>query len=141
MYEYDVSVKWTDGRKGELKVEGKTSLVVATPPEFKGPEGFYSPEDLFVAAELSCFMTTFLAMAEKVKAEFTSYDSSATGTLERDESGFRFTKIVLRPVITIEEEVKKPPVEKALNLAKKYCLISRSINSEVVLEPEITVLK
>jgi len=49
-YKYATSVLWTGEKKGALTVAGKPPVEVATPPEFKGHEGIWSPEDLYVAA-------------------------------------------------------------------------------------------
>ena len=37
----------------------------AIPPEFMGPGGGYSPEDLFALALLNCLIATFKVYAEK----------------------------------------------------------------------------
>jgi hypothetical protein len=50
------------------------------------------------------------------------------GKIEKLEGGFRFTKITLRPEMTI-------PREKA----QRACLVSQSLNCTVVLEPTILV--
>jgi len=42
---------------------------------------------------------------------------------------------VIKPKVK-GSEVRK--LEKALKLAKKYCLVTNSIKSEVVFEPEVT---
>ena len=65
VYLYHTTVKWTDHRKGTMSCEGKPNVEVATPPEFKGHEGIWSPEDLFVASANICLMTTFIAVAER----------------------------------------------------------------------------
>jgi organic hydroperoxide reductase OsmC/OhrA len=45
--------------------ELNNKIEVATPPQFpKGVQGIWSPEHLFTAPVNSCFMTTFLAIAE-----------------------------------------------------------------------------
>ena len=63
---YEVGLAWTDHRVGTLTPPGLPDTIqVATPPQFpKGMEGIWSPEHLFVAAINSCYMTTFLAIAE-----------------------------------------------------------------------------
>jgi organic hydroperoxide reductase OsmC/OhrA len=42
----------------------------AIPPEFEGPGGALSPEDLFAQALTNCFVATFKVYAEKSKLEF-----------------------------------------------------------------------
>ena len=60
VYTYENTVTWKKEKIGELTWEGKPSIEVATPPEFKGHEGIITPEDLFVAAENVCIFTCLL---------------------------------------------------------------------------------
>ena len=78
---YNVGLTWKEGRIGEMNSpELPTKIEVATPPEFdKGVPGIWSPEHLYTASVLSCFMTTFLAIAEYSKLEYSSFDCSAEG--------------------------------------------------------------
>ena len=102
VYLYHTTVKWTEQRKGTISCAGKPDVSVATPPEFKGHEGIWSPEDLFVASANVCLMTTFLAVAERAGLPFASYESAAEGRLELVEGKFQFTAIAIRPTITLE---------------------------------------
>lgn len=116
---------------------GKPELQVATPPEFKGHEGIWSPEDLFVAAANVCLMTTFLAMAERAALGFTAYVGDAEGTLELVDGKFRFTKIVLRPRVTVKPGEDVGKARQILEKAEANCLISNSMACHVTLEPTI----
>src|SRR4026207_300402 len=97
-YFYETEVEWTDQRRGDLESPGLASLQVASPPEFHGHEGVWTPEHYFVAAVNSCFMTTFLAIAEMSKLEFVSFSADAKGKLEKlGDKGFMMTEITLQP--------------------------------------------
>jgi len=61
-YFYDTEVEWTCDRKGDLRSPGRPSIDVTAPPEFKGADGFWTPEHLYVASVNACFVTTFLAI-------------------------------------------------------------------------------
>ena len=136
-YTYQTTVKWTEQRKGIGSVSGKPDLQVATPPEFKGHEGIWSPEDLFVASANVCLMTTFLAMAERASLGFTAYVSEAEGMLELVDGKFRFTKIVLRPRLTLKPGEDAAKAQQVLDKAEANCLISNSMACKVVLEATI----
>lgn len=138
-FTYRNKVKWLKERKGELAAEGKPSFQVATPPEFKGHAGIWSPEDLLVASVNACILTTLLAIAEKHGVEFLSYESEAEGTLEMVEGKFMFSRVVVRPRITVDNPAMVASVEQALAGAEKRCLISNSLKSEVVVEPEVKI--
>ncbi len=126
-HEYRVRVDWTEGRVGRFSVKGKPDFSVSSPPEFDGPEGIVSPEDLFVGAATSCFMTTFVTFTKKMRFDFKSFSCEGYGTLERVEKGFQFTKLLLRTTVVVESEDLVPKAERALDLAGKYCLVSNSM--------------
>lgn len=136
-FTYTTSLRWDGERRGTMSAAGKPDLQVATPPEFKGHEGIWSPEDLYVASANICVMTTFLAFAERAGLNFESYESEAEGTLDFVEDRFLFTKIVLRPRITLAAGEEKAKAEEILHKAERNCLISASMKTEVVLEPAI----
>ncbi len=134
-YRYTTSVRWTGDKKGMMDVSGKPSVEVATPPEFKGHEGIWSPEDLYVAAVNSCIMTTFLAFSGRADLAFEGYESEAEGLLEFVDGRLIFTKIVVRPRVTLGPGADRKQAEEILHKAEKNCLVSNSIRTEVILEP------
>jgi peroxiredoxin-like protein len=134
-HRYTTSVRWTGEKKGMMDVAGKPSVEVATPPEFKGHEGIWSPEDLFVASVNSCIMTTFLAFAGRAGLAFEGYESEAEGLLEFVDGRLIFTKIVVRPRVTLGPGADRKQAEEILHKAEKNCLVSNSIRTEVILEP------
>ncbi len=138
-HEYLVKVDWTHERVGDMTVEGKPKVQVSAPPEFDGPEGIISPEDLFVAAATSCLMTTFVTFSKKLRFEFKSFSCEGHGTLERLEKGFQFTKLLLMTEVTVDSEELKSKAERALELAGKYCLVSNSMKCPTEHVNKVTV--
>jgi len=138
-YTYSTEVAWTGERRGDLSAPQLPDMEVDAPPEFKGHEGVWTPEHLFVAAVNSCFMTTFLAIAENSKLEFVSFSSDAKGTLEKlDGRGFTMTEVVLRPKLLVNHARDVERAGRILKKAEKNCLISNSIKSETRLDPEVS---
>jgi Predicted redox protein, regulator of disulfide bond formation len=138
-YFYSTEVEWSGAREGELSASALPRLHVDAPPEFKGHEGSWTPEHLFVGAVNSCFMTTFLAIAENSKLDFVSFTAAADGKLEKREGqGFSITEIVLKPKLTIRDSNDAARAARILEKAEKHCLISNSVrlNSS---GPEISV--
>ncbi len=126
-HEYFVKIDWTHGKVGDLTVEGKPKVQIATPPEFEGPEGIISPEDLFVAAAASCMMTTFVTFSKKMRFDFKAFSCEGQGILERVEKGFQFTKLILNSVVTVDSEDLVSKAERAMELSGKYCLVTNSM--------------
>jgi organic hydroperoxide reductase OsmC/OhrA len=116
-----------------LKIE------VATPPEFdKGVPGIWSPEHLFTASVLSCFMTTFLAISEFSKLEFETFDCDAEGILDKVDGKFMMTEINLTAKLKIDDLSKASKAERVLQKSEAACLISNSIKTQVNLTCEIS---
>jgi peroxiredoxin-like protein len=141
-YFYETEVAWTGERKGELKAPGLEILEVATPPEFNGHEGIWSPEHYFVASVNACFMTTFLAIAEMSKLAFLQFSCKARGKLDKVEGvGFQMTEIELRPKLVIRNGRDLERAGRILEKAERNCLITNSIKSVVKMESEVAVAK
>ena len=138
VYTYRTAVKWTEQKKGTITCEGKPDIQVATPPEFKGHEGIWSPEDLYVASANICLMTTFLAVAERAGLTFTSYHCEAEGRLELVEGKFQVTVITLRPQIALQSGSDAAKAKELIEKAEANCLISNSMKTRIILEPTIT---
>lgn len=138
-YFYQTEVEWTGERHGDLRAPVLPNLKVDAPPEFKGHEGVWTPEHLFVASVNSCFMTTFLAIAENSKLDFVSFKTDAEGKLEKlDGKGFVMTEITLHPKLVISHSRDAERANRILEKAEKHCLISNSIKSETKLAPEVS---
>jgi len=138
VFRYPTVVRWDQAKKGSLTVEGKPALEVASPPEFGGHPGIWSPEDLLVAAVNACTMMTFLSQAAKADVRLVSYESEATGTLEMVDRVFRFSKIALRPRIVLEREEDLEKAREAFFRAESGCLVANSLITTVEGVPEIS---
>ncbi len=141
MLSYESSLKWDREKIGTVTFpqEGKPQIVVATPPEFGGHEGIVTPEDMFVAAANVCFMTTFLGTAANMGIKLLSFESTATGTLEKVDKLRMFTKIVLRPKVEAVESEEQ--ILRMLDHAKKRCIAANSMKAEVTIEPTAISVK
>ncbi len=137
VYLYQTMVRWMEQRKGVMSCAGKPDVEVATPPEFKGHEGIWSPEDLFVESANVCLMTTFLAVAERAGLAFSAYESEAEGRLELVEGKFQFTAITIKPTITLKSSADAAKAKELIEKAEANCLISNSMKATVTLEPVI----
>lgn len=138
-HKYNTQLNWIADRRGIMSSsELNESFEVATPPQFpKGMEGIWSPEHLLTAAVSSCFMTTFLAIAENSKLAFDQFSCSASGKLEQIEGKYLMTEIILEPILTIPIETSIEKAERILIKSEAACLISNSIKSKVTLNINI----
>lgn len=143
---YNVGVTWNSERTGimcspELNVGSAQNgcIEVATPPQFpKGVEGIWSPEHLFTAAIASCFMTTFLAIAENSKLNFKAFSCAAKGKLDQPEGQpMMMTEVALFPSVTLLDEADRDRALRILNKVERSCLITNSVKSQVTMHPSI----
>lgn len=133
---FQVDVQWTGGRKGELQAPDLPDhIVCSTPPVFPGGEpGFWSPEHLFAASVNSCFMATFLAVAENLKLAFTQFSCRAVATVDKPEGYFCVTSVQLFPELVLADPADADRAKRVLEKSKAACLVSRSVKSEVTMD-------
>jgi len=137
---YNTTVKWTEGRKGELLEPTMPTIEVATPPEFpKGVPNTWSPEHLYVASANICLMTTFLAIAENSKLEFKSFECDGVGKLERVDKRMMISEIILKPKVVVTQEKDIERAQRILEKSENHCLVSNSMKTEIKLEPEVSL--
>lgn len=139
---YNVDLNWLGARKGIMSSpELDSSIEVVTPPEFdQGIAGIWSPEHLFTSAVLSCFMTTFLAIADYSKLSYVKFHCKAEGILEKVDGKYLMTEINLKSDLRISDPSQLDKAERILHKAEKACLISNSIKSQVNLDTNVSVV-
>lgn len=141
-HDYEVQLSGKGVRSGILDSEGDglPSLHVASPLEFGGPKGVWSPEHLYVASIAACLMTTFRAIAEASKLEVLEYSDEAIGHMQRGEDRlYSIDRVTVRPRVVIGDDADLEKTRRLLEKAKNTCLISRSVATEVSMDAEILV--
>jgi organic hydroperoxide reductase OsmC/OhrA len=163
-YRYETTANWIGARKGIVHDSSISPPVAfSAPPEFQGEAGIWTPEHMLVASVASCFITTFRAIAEISKFEARALEVTVEGFVEKAEHGYQrlgeippltqgtegivkkqdhgysFTRVFVRPRLTVAKETDRDRGLRLLEKAEHSCLVSRSLRSEIVLEPEIVV--
>ncbi len=139
-HKYHTLAWWTSGRTGLAKSDSAPNAIhFSAPPQFGGVEGRWTPEDLLLAALASCFATTFRAIAEYSKFEYTDLQVEVEGTVSKAESGYSFSDIVLRPTVTVHEEEKRERALKLLHKTQAVCLVSKALATAPALEAHVEV--
>ena len=137
---YEVSATWNEGRKGELSspVLNKT-IECATPPEFpNGEPGIWSPEHLYAAAISSCYLSTFLAIAENFKLEFLNFSCKTKCKLEVVEGKYQITEAEITPELLLKNpENDLAKAIKVLEKSKAACLVTNSMKTSVSLNLQL----
>jgi organic hydroperoxide reductase OsmC/OhrA len=142
-HQYEVNVEWTQDRKGIISSPVLNQKIeVVTPPDFpKGEPNIWSSEHLFVSAISSCVMNTFFAIAENSDLKYESFECNAVGVVEKIDEMYLLTEVNLKPILTIFDAADSDKALRVLDMSQKSCLISNSVKSKVLVEPEIVVAK
>lgn len=132
--QYQTAYVWTGAAEaGEVSIDGPPMLPVGSP---HSPER-YSPEHLLVVAAETCLANYVLLISGMSKLAVKDYRSEAEGELmKEDKVGYRFKRIVIRPELTVEAG-QAAQAKRVLEKAHKLCLIARSLNCPVEMEPTI----
>ena len=113
------------------------ALTCSIPPEFEGPGGGVSPEDLFAQALTNCFVATFKVYAEKSKVTFSSLDVSTELTVDLDDA----RRPVMKRAAVRAAIAGAHPADRARKLAERAFasgFILNSVKTELTLELEVT---
>lgn len=163
-YRYATTANWIGARRGVVH-DGLISapLAFSAPPEFQGEAGSWTPEHMLVAAVASCFITTFRAIAEISKFETPALEVTvegfvekvdrnyqrlgeippvlpgAEGIVKKQDHGYSFTRVFVRPRLSVPTAADRERGLRLLEKAERSCLVSGSLRSEIVLEPEVVV--
>jgi organic hydroperoxide reductase OsmC/OhrA len=143
---YHTTVKWTGEHWGHLAMGNGPEMKFSAPPEAQGHAGVFTPEDAFVAAANTCVMLMFIWATERFKLKLLSYECTTEGTklVEVDRTEI-FTRLLFRPKISVaagdeSKDVIATRVRRAMQAAQKYSLVANSVKSEIVIEPDISIV-
>lgn len=93
-HRYRVSAWWSSGKSGIAKSEFAPNAIHFTaPPDFGGLEGRWTPEDLLLGALASCYTTTFRALADYSKLEYSDLSVEVEGRVVKTDSGYAFREM------------------------------------------------
>ncbi|HEV3481849.1 MAG TPA: OsmC family protein [Candidatus Acidoferrales bacterium] len=138
---YKVRARSTRVRSGVVAFDRVPEPIrFSAPPEFLGEPRVWTPEHFFVAALVSCYVSTFSGIADASKFSFASLEVDAEGTIEKDAGGWRFTEVRLHPSVKIVQEQDRERAGRLLEKAERSCLIARSISAKVTLAPVVKVV-
>ena len=122
-----------------VKGEGLETLATTSPPQFGGPEGYWSPETMLVASVANCFILTFRAIARASRLEWNSLECSCEGILDRVDRKTRFTEYHLKATLHLPPGSNEVKAHKILEKANSNCLVTNSLNGTEYVDALIVV--
>ncbi len=141
-HRFQVVAWWAAGSTGIAKSSSAPNAIHFTsPPAFGGLDGRWTPQDLLLCAVASCYTTTFRAVAENSKFEYTDLQVDVEGTISKTDEGYRFVKVCVRPnlIIPHESEHEQARGLKLLQKAEGLCLVSHALAIKPRFEPRVQV--
>src|SRR5215467_4991513 len=139
---YRIVAWWTSGRTGIARTDSAPNALHFTAPvQFGGLEGRWTPEDILLTAIASCYTTTFRALADYSKFEYSDLEVEVSGRVQKVASGYAFVRIATHPNLTIVNEDDRLRAARLLEKTQELCLVSRALAIPHKLEPNIQVGK
>ena len=147
---YTCAVTWT-GNTGQgtagykayarahvISAAGKPDIPGSSDPAFRGDATRYNPEDMLVASLSTCHMLWYLHLASDAGIVVTAYRDEPVGTLVEDAvRGGWFTRVLLRPQVTIAPGSDAAIAHALHQAAHGKCYVANSVNFPVACEPQI----
>ncbi len=104
-------------------------ITSAIPPEFMGPGGGYSPEDLFAIALLNCLIATYKVYCKKGGISFKTIQGKAILTIDHIPGEGPFGMKAIDVTLHVEGASDPNKARQILETAIKDCAVSNSIKS------------
>jgi organic hydroperoxide reductase OsmC/OhrA len=108
-----------------------TVMATSSDPAFLGDATRLNPEQLLLAAAVSCQLLSFLAVASRARIDVIGYEDEAEADMPEDDTPMRITAIRLRPRITVGPGTDPEKVHKLVAIAHKECFIANSLTSSI----------
>jgi organic hydroperoxide reductase OsmC/OhrA len=113
------------------------ALNLSSDPAFRGDGARLNPEQLLLAAAVSCQLLAFLAVASRARVTVTAYRDDAEAHMPADVRPMRITSIRLRPRITVAPGTDVDRVHQLVSLAHEQCFIANSLACEMSVDPTV----
>jgi organic hydroperoxide reductase OsmC/OhrA len=149
-HHYETRVRWSGNvgqgtsaytsyrRDHEIQSAGKPVVPGSSDPAFRGDGGRYNPEELLVASLSACHMLWYLHLCSTSQVVVVAYEDNASGVMEEANDGSgTFTRVVLRPVVTVTAESDRAKALALHHEAHRNCFIASSVNFPVEVVPEV----
>ncbi|QFG67680.1 OsmC family protein [Ornithinimicrobium pratense] len=114
---------------------GRPELELSADKPFRGDPSRWNPELLLLAALSECHLLSFLHVAVTHGVTVTAYRDEPVGWLEQEGIGGRFSRVLLRPHVTVASAVHVDLAPRLHEEAGSACFIASSMNFPVEHEP------
>jgi len=149
-HQYHVSVEWS-GNTGQgtanyaaysrdhiVSCGEKPVILGSSDPAFRGDPKRWNPEELLVASLSACHKLWYLHLCSAAGITVREYRDDASGSmLEEPGGGGRFTRVQLRPRVTVDATDDVDLATRLHHEAHSKCFIANSVSFSVEHEPTV----
>ena len=141
---YEVVVDWNGnrgtgtsdyrsyGREHTISARGKPPIPGSSDAAFRGDAARWNPEELLLASLSTCHQLWYLHLCADAGIRVLAYRDASTGTMfETADGGGHFSKVVLRPHVTVRSEDDVDLARQLHSAAHAKCFIANSVNFPV----------
>lgn len=149
-HDYEVTIEWTGnrgtgtsdyrayGREHTVSAGEKPVILGSSDPAFRGDAARWNPEELLVASLSACHKLWYLHLCAVSGVRVLAYRDHAVGTMVDDEAtGGRFTRVLLRPHVTVRPGDDLALAQRLHAEAHARCFIANSVNFPVEHQPVV----
>jgi organic hydroperoxide reductase OsmC/OhrA len=149
-HHYNVTIEWKGNlgpgtksyigykRDHAINSGSKHEILGSSDPAFRGDASRWNPEDLLVAGLSACHKLWYLHVCVVAGITVHEYIDNATGTMVEDAaSGGHFTRVLLRPKVTVSKDDDVDLARRLHHDAHAKCFLANSVNFPVDHEPTI----
>jgi organic hydroperoxide reductase OsmC/OhrA len=152
LHHYHVETAWTGdqgrgtasyagySRDHVLAAPGKPPILGSSDPKFRGDPSRWNPEEMLLASLSACHQLWYLHLCSAARVVVTEYMDEAEGWMtESPDGGGQFTRVLLKPRVTVQEGSDPNRAMELHAQAHALCFIARSMNFPVEHAPEVLV--
>jgi peroxiredoxin-like protein len=130
---FALHARWAAGeRVGEVALSGGQSAAISIPAAFGGNRPGTNPEELLLAAALSCYLMTLARILEQRQLGTPVHEGQIVGEVSRTREGLHLDRIRLRPVVDASPAgIDREQLLQALHDAEDACFIAQVLRPVV----------
>jgi len=137
---FEAALNWLKDDRGMLYAHHVNGNIHVTMPEVFGGSGKdWTPEQLLLGAVVSCYISTFIFFAKKMKAVYCQLECRATGKVELEKGKYKITKLNVFPTVCINNDAARTAVEAVIVKTQQHCIVSNAISAPIAYHSEVSV--
>jgi organic hydroperoxide reductase OsmC/OhrA len=116
---------------------GVPELATTAPPQFDGPEGYWSPETMLTGSVANCFILTFRAVSRSAKLEWLRVECKVEAVLEKVDGITQFSRFDTLATLTVAPGADTAKAKQLLERAEHGCLVANSLRGTRTLDARV----